>query len=102
VKRSILEGVFAQPGNGLLVSRVAIFFDGGLGLPIDLMPILLTIDPKFTSTDGEHAILDNDRNEPARFDFDVEQIREKFVSLKLDLSNAFYEALTDHAIEQWK
>jgi uncharacterized protein (TIGR04255 family) len=101
VKHSILEGVFSFAVNSLLVSRVAIL-KGALGLPLDLMPIVLSIKPKFTDTNGDHAILDNDRSEQIQFDFDIEEIRKKFFMLKVDVSKAFYNAVTEGALQRWK
>jgi uncharacterized protein (TIGR04255 family) len=101
LKHSILEGVCSLDTSTQLISRVAIL-SGSLGLPLDLMPMALAVNPRFNRTQGVHAILDNDCIEQDRFEFDIGTIRSKFRKVKSNITDAFYSAVTEEALEQWK
>ena len=100
-QHNVLEGVSKYEEMGQIVSRVVII-RGGLGLPFDLLPMMLGINPRFTQTNGIHAILDNDCTIQERFDWDSGQIRRNLKSAKAAVSEAFYQAVTESALNQWR
>jgi uncharacterized protein (TIGR04255 family) len=101
LKHSILEGVRSLDATTQLISRVAIL-SGSLGLPLDLMPMTLVINPRFNRTQGVHAVLDNDCIDQERFDFDIGGIRSRFRKVKNNITEAFYSAVTEEALNRWK
>lgn len=101
LKHSILEGLSTIGPSGFLVQRVVIIC-GGLAIPIDLMPIGLTIDARFKSISSWHAILDTDFTSRERFDFDLEVISQGVTVVKEEASKAFRGAVTNLALELWR
>jgi uncharacterized protein (TIGR04255 family) len=101
LKHSILEGVSEYGQGGQLVSRVVIM-RGALGMPIDLMPMMLAIDSRFTKIAGVHAVLDNDCAIPERFDWDDARVRKNLQAAKAGATKAFYQAVTKEALNEWK
>jgi uncharacterized protein (TIGR04255 family) len=101
LKQSILEGISAVGSTGILVQRVVIL-RGALGIPIDLMPISLTIDTRFTSTNSWHAILDTDCSEREQFDFDLEEIKRRLQLVKDGASRAFHDSVSNLAMDMWR
>jgi uncharacterized protein (TIGR04255 family) len=101
LKHSILEGVSTIGPSGFLVQRVVILH-GALAIPLDLMPITLTIDARFTSINDWHAILDTDFTAREQFDFDLDTISERITTVKKEASNAFRSAVTKSALDLWR
>jgi uncharacterized protein (TIGR04255 family) len=101
LRQSHLEATFQIGSTGALVRRVVILH-GQLGLPIDLMPVSLQIDPRFTSINSWHAILDTDSAERQQFDFDPDKIGERLRAVKEVASQAFYDAVTKTALDLWR
>ncbi len=101
LKHSILEGVSTVGPSGLLVQRVVIL-RGVLATPIDLMPIGLAIDTRFTSINDWHAILDTDCTAREQFDFDPDVIGERLTAVKEEASKAFRGAVSQLALDLWR
>jgi uncharacterized protein (TIGR04255 family) len=101
LKQNVLEGSSQIGSTGVLVRRVVILH-GPLGLPLDLMPITLEINPKFTSTNSWHAILDTDSADRQQIEVDFSNIEERLRSVKKIASNAFYGAVTETALAFWR
>ena len=101
LKHSILEGVSNIGPSGFLVQRVVIL-RGALAIPLDLMPIALTIDARFTSINGWHAILDTDFTAREQFDFDLDVISERITAIKEEASKAFRSAVSTLALDLWR
>jgi uncharacterized protein (TIGR04255 family) len=101
LKQTILEGVSAIGSSGFLLQRVVIL-RGALAIPLDLMPIGLVIDARFTSINDWHAILDTDFTEREQFDFDLDAIGERFAAVKEGASNAFRSAVSALALDLWR
>jgi uncharacterized protein (TIGR04255 family) len=101
IKQSILEGTSQIGSTRFLVRRVVIIH-GGLGIPIDLMPISLQIDPRFMSINGWHAVLDTDYSAREQFDFDFDSIKVRLQEVKEGASKAFHGAVSNIALELWR
>lgn len=101
LKQSILEGTSVVAPKGFLVRRVVII-RGPLGLPLDLMPLPLQIDSRFTSVNNWHAVLDMDYAEQQQFDFNIDAIGARLATVKAGASKAFYGVVTDKALEMWR
>jgi len=101
LKHNILEGVSTIAPSGFLVQRVVIL-RGALSIPLDLMPIGLVIDARFTSINDWHAILDTDFTEREQFDFDLDAIQERLAAVKKGASKAFHGAVSSLALDLWR
>jgi uncharacterized protein (TIGR04255 family) len=101
LKHSILEGVSTIGSSDFLVQRVVILH-GALAIPLDLMPIALTIDARFTSFNDWHAILDTDFTAREQFDFDLDAISERVTTVKEEASRAFRSAVSSIALDLWR
>jgi uncharacterized protein (TIGR04255 family) len=103
LRHSMTETVTQKVG-GILVSRAVILGpeSAAIGVPFDLYPIPLKLGERFQVVKGLHAILDNDRIEQDRFEFDLDEIEKRFTAMKKDIRDAFYAAITDQAQENWK
>jgi uncharacterized protein (TIGR04255 family) len=101
LRRNILESVFFITPTVQLIQRVVIL-KGNLGMPIDLLPMRLTIDQRFAAIDGYHAILDMDCAVQDRFDFDLGRIRQNLRLVKDGVTKAFYDAITEVALKRWR
>lgn len=101
LQHNILESAFAFGQSGLSVRRVVIM-RGALGLPIDLVPLQLVLQPKFASVSGFHAVLDNDRIERGRFNVSIEEITGRLKQMKAGVTEAFYSAVTETALKRWR
>lgn len=101
IKQSILEGT-SQIGSARFLVRRVVILRGGLGIPIDLMPISLEIDTRFRSINGWHAVLDTDYAAREQFDFDLESIRSRLQEVKQGASGAFRGAVTKTAMDLWR
>jgi uncharacterized protein (TIGR04255 family) len=101
LKQSVVESTWDIPPNGVLISRSAIV-QGGLGVPMDLFPLSLELKPSIRTLNVQHAVLDNDRQEKGRFDYNLDQIHERLVTVKKGASLAFSKAVTPFALEQWQ
>jgi uncharacterized protein (TIGR04255 family) len=100
LKHAITESFWEIRPHGLLISRVAIL-KGTLGLPMDLVPVPLEFKQELREINIEHAILDNDRQDKERFDFDEEQIRKKLLTVKKGATDAFEKQVSPLALERW-
>jgi uncharacterized protein (TIGR04255 family) len=101
LKHSILEGVSSIGSADFLVQRVVII-RGALAIPLDLMPISLVIDTRFTSVNGWHAILDTDSTAREQFEFDLDAIDERLTTVKQEASKAFHSAVSSVAWDMWR
>jgi uncharacterized protein (TIGR04255 family) len=101
LKHSILEGVSNIGSSGFLIQRVLIL-RGALAVPLDLMPLALTIDKRFMSINNWHAILDTDFAAREQFDFDLDTISERITTVKKEASKAFHSAVTSLALDLWR
>jgi len=101
LKHSILEGVSTVGPTGFLVQRVVIL-RGSLAIPIDLLPISLVIDRRFTSVNDWHAILDTDFAAREQFDFNLDAIGEHLTAVKEEASKAFRSAVSSLALDLWR
>jgi uncharacterized protein (TIGR04255 family) len=100
LKHSVSESLWDVPPNGILISRVAIV-KGTLALPMDLFPLALELKQDLKNVNGEHALLDNDRQEKERFVFDLNEIRGKLLTVKKGATEAFQKQVTEVALERW-
>lgn len=95
------ESVTVMNNNaGQMVSRV-IIASGKVGFPIEIGATAPKINPRFTATDGLHAILDTDSSLTKRFVFSIEEVTMCLSSLKLEVSKSFYATITPHAQKIW-
>jgi uncharacterized protein (TIGR04255 family) len=101
IKQSILEGT-SQIGSAHFLVRRVVIIHGGLGIPIDLMPISLEIDARFKSINGWHAVLDTDYAAREQFDFDIDSIKGRLQEVKEGASRAFHGAVSKVALELWR
>jgi uncharacterized protein (TIGR04255 family) len=101
LKQNILEGLSTIGDNGFLVRRVVILH-GALGIPIDVMPISLAVDTRFTSVNSWHAILDTDCSERGQFDFDLDEISKRLQLVKDGASKAFHGSISAVALDMWR
>jgi uncharacterized protein (TIGR04255 family) len=101
LKQSTVECVRDIPPDGTLISRVAIV-KGGLGIPMDLFPITLELKSKLKEIDTWHALVDNDRQLRGSFEFDLQKIKTCLSEVKLGVSRAFYNSVSEFAIESWR
>jgi len=99
LKHNITENVSVLT-TGQQVSRVVILH-GTIGIPADLFPISLTLAPKFQSLNGLHAILDLDHNRQERFEFDLDEIRERVRQVKQVVTQVFRSVVTPQALKAW-
>jgi uncharacterized protein (TIGR04255 family) len=101
LKQSILEGT-SQIGSSRSLVRRVVIINGGLGIPIDLMPILLEVDARFRKINGWHVILDTDFVAREQFDFNLDTIKLRLKEVKAGASKAFHSAVTNKALELWR
>lgn len=101
LKQSTVECVSEFPPDGTLISRVAII-KGTLGIPIDLFPITLELKPGLKNLNTSHALVDNDRQQKSCFEFDLQKIGASLSDVKQGVSEAFYNSISDFAIERWR
>jgi uncharacterized protein (TIGR04255 family) len=101
LKQSIVECLRDFPPDGVLISRVAIV-KGALGVPADLYPLTLELKPAFRNLNSWHAILDNDRQQKSRFEFNLNTIQKSLTDVKKGVSEAFLKSVSDFAIERWR
>lgn len=101
LRQSVLEGSSQIGSTGFLIRRVVIL-NGPLGLPIDLVPISLEINPRFRSVNSWHAILDTDSADRQQIDFDLGNIEGRLRTVKKLASNAFKGTVTEAALELWR
>jgi uncharacterized protein (TIGR04255 family) len=99
LKHNITENVSFFP-TGQQVSRVVIL-NGSIGIPVDLFPITLTLNPKFQQLNALHAILDLDHNRQERFEFDLEEVRARINQVKQGVTEVFRKIVTEQALETW-
>ena len=85
---------------GQMVSRV-IITSAKVGFPIEIGATAPKINPRFTATDGLHAILDTDSSLTKRFVFSIEEVTKCLSSLKSEVSKSFYATITPHAQKIW-
>ena len=85
---------------GQMVSRV-IITSSKVGFPIEIGATAPKINPRFTATDGLHAILDTDSSLTKRFVFSIEEVTKCLSSLKSEVSKSFYATITPHAQKIW-
>lgn len=101
LKQSVVESVWEIPPGGVLISRSAIK-SGALAFPMDLFPLSLELRAFLRELNAEHALLDNDRQEKGRFDFSLDEIRNRLAIVKMGATDAFEKAVTPFALERWK
>jgi uncharacterized protein (TIGR04255 family) len=101
LRQSSVECVRDFPPHGALISRVAIV-NGSLGMPMDLYPLTLELKPKLKTLNTWHAILDNDRQEKRRFDFDPGSIRTGLTEVKKGATEAFLKSVSPFALDRWR
>jgi uncharacterized protein (TIGR04255 family) len=87
--------------SGKLVSRI-IIQDGRVGLPPDIFQLAPKIDPKFTGSEGRHAILDTDAFFEQREVFDLEKIGSRLNALHAEITTSFKATVTPHALKVWE
>jgi uncharacterized protein (TIGR04255 family) len=100
LKHSVSESLWEIPPSGVLISRVAIV-KGALALPMDLFPLTLELKPELKEVNLEHALLDNDRQEKERFDFDLEEMKKRLLTVKKGATEAFQKAVSEVALKRW-
>ena len=83
-----------------LLARVVIQDDGPL-FPPDLMPIDLVVGQRFTSSQGQHAILDTDAFFAGRALFSMDELGGRLVNLHEMVSDSFKSMTTDYARSAW-
>jgi uncharacterized protein (TIGR04255 family) len=85
-----------------LVART-IIQDGKLTLPPEIAQIAYSINKKFDSYQGCHAIIDNDGYlDQMRTPFDLDLVRLKLDQLHEEIAESFKNSATDFAIKTWK
>jgi uncharacterized protein (TIGR04255 family) len=100
LRHSLSESLWEIPPNGILISRVAIV-KGQLALPMDLFPLALDLKSELKDFSGEHALLDNDRQEKERSVFNLDEIQKRLLTVKKGATEAFQKAVTAVALERW-
>jgi uncharacterized protein (TIGR04255 family) len=85
---------------GQMVSRV-IITSGKVGFPIEIGATAPKINPRFTATDGLHAILDTDSSYTQRFAFSIEEVTKRLKELKIKITQSFNATVTTHAKKIW-
>lgn len=100
LNHSVTETLAKRDGLGNIVCRT-ITKHGRVGLPPDLQPMELRIDPKFEGYSGLHAIIDTDASFEGREAFDIAAIDRRMNALHEAASEAFKASVTTHAIEAW-
>lgn len=86
---------------GQLVSRV-IVQNGKVGLPPELATLSPNINSRFTASNGEHAILDNDAFHEQREAFELSSLEKRLSALHDEILNSFRMTVTEHAVNTWK
>lgn len=100
LKQSALQALSEYSENCQLIARVVVLH-GHLGLSLDLMPLTLTISPRFAQVNCDHAILDNDCAIQRRFDWDLAVVKESLRRAKAGVTEAFDRAVTEEARIEW-
>jgi uncharacterized protein (TIGR04255 family) len=100
LQHSVSETVVKREGLGSILCRT-ITRQGRVGLPPDLQPMELRIDPQFENYTGLHAIIDTDASHEGRDAFDIPGIARRMNALHEAASEAFKVSVTKHAIEAW-
>ncbi|MGA7245380.1 MAG: TIGR04255 family protein [Terracidiphilus sp.] len=101
LKQNFLQALSEFEGNKQLITKVVVL-SGRLGIAIDLLPITLVVAERFTMTNCEHAILDNDCAIQERFEWDQGNVSEKLRSAKSTATEAFKSAVTREALDAWR
>jgi uncharacterized protein (TIGR04255 family) len=101
VQHSFTETLINVP-EGKLLSRVVIQ-GGQIGFPPDLHPNAagMKLNPRFTNSEGQYAVLDTDGFTEARDGIDKITIERKFRRLHEHVDAAFHAIVTKHAVKMW-
>lgn len=99
LQHSVSE-TLATTAAGQLMSRVLIRH-GRVGLPVELEPMAPAINPRFTASEGLHAIVDTDAFVVQRETFDLDKIRGRLTALHNEIVKSFYGTVTGHARATW-
>lgn len=101
LKQSLSESLWEIPPSGVLISRAAIV-KGVLAVPMDLFPLALELKPQLRDIQAaEHALLDNDRQEKQRFEYDLDEIGKRLVIVKKNVTEAFEKQVSEVALKRW-
>lgn len=83
-----------------LVSRI-IIQNGKVGLPPDLLAVAPKLNPRFTQSEGLHAILDNDAYSEQRVSFDLSSLEKSLLALHEEIRKSFEMTVSAHALKVW-
>lgn len=101
LSHSMSENVTANASGEQMVARVVIL-DGRVGLPADLTSFAQNINPRFTQSEGRHAIIDADAFHERREIFDLSKLESKLYRLHDDFIRHSFEMITTpHAMSAW-
>ena len=100
MKYNMSENVTIGP-SGQLVSRVVLLSSEQIGVPVDLFPIALRLPTRLQKSVGTHAVIDLDHAQQDRFEFDIEEVRDRIRTGKARITEVFKSVVTEDALRHW-
>lgn len=99
--KQAISQLVMDTGDGQLLTAKLILLKGRVGLPQELVPLPLKLSDRVLAIDGFHVILDNDCSQTKRVPIDVSDVTKRFRVVKAQLSKAFLETVSEHALRVW-
>jgi len=99
LKQSLLQ-LALDTKSGQVISRV-VLLNGTIGIPAELAPISLNLEDRVSAINGLHVVLDNDCVMKERASVDLSDLDKRLREVKSQVSTAFHETVSPHAIKTW-